>query len=125
MATVARSPILAALAITLAVTALSCGTCPPSPSITSISPASATAGGSQFLLTVNADDFRHDSLVRWNGSFRVTTFVSSHEVVATIATTDIAQSGTVLVSVFNPPEGGTTFVSGGIGVMSTTLPIGG
>ena len=44
-------------AITLA-TALSCGTCPPFPSISSISPAGATAGGSQFLLTVNGNDFR-------------------------------------------------------------------
>jgi hypothetical protein len=63
MATVARSPVLAVLAIALAVAALSCGTCPPVPSVTSLSPASATAGGSQFLLTVNGDDFRHDSVV--------------------------------------------------------------
>jgi hypothetical protein len=32
-------------------------------------PNSATAGGSQFLLTVDGNDFRHDSLVSWNGSF--------------------------------------------------------
>jgi hypothetical protein len=32
----------------------------------------------------------------------------------------MAQSGTVLVSVFNPPEQGTNFVSGGIGVTSIT-----
>ncbi|MGD1082963.1 MAG: IPT/TIG domain-containing protein, partial [Candidatus Sulfotelmatobacter sp.] len=107
------------LAIALTVTVLSCGTCPPLPSVTSLSPASATAGGSQFLLTVNGNDFHHDSVVSWNGSFRVTTFVSSHKLVVTITTTDIAQPETVLVSVFNPPEGGTTFVSGGIGVMST------
>jgi hypothetical protein len=103
------------LAITLAVTVLSCGTCPPSLSVTSISPASTTAGGSQFLLTVSGNDVRYDSLVSWNGSFQVTTFVSSHELVATITATDIAQSGSVLVSVFNPPEGGTTFVSVGSG----------
>ena len=120
MATVARSPVLAALAIALAVTAVSCGTCPPFPSIASISPASATAGSGQFLLTVNGNNFRHDSVVNWSGSFVVTTFVSSHELVAAITAADIAQPGTSLVSVFNPPEGGTTFVSGGIGVMSST-----
>jgi IPT/TIG domain-containing protein len=120
LATVARSTVLAALAITLAVTALSCGTCPPFPSITSISPANATAGGSQFLLTVNGNDFRHDSLVKWNGSFRVTTFVSTHQLSAVITAADIAQPGMVAVFVFNPPEGGTTFVSGAIGVMSAT-----
>jgi IPT/TIG domain len=54
----------------------------------------------QFLLTVSGNDFRHDSLVSWNGSFLATTFVSSHERVATITATDVAQSGTVLVSVF-------------------------
>jgi IPT/TIG domain len=118
-----RSPVLAVMAITLAVLALSCGTCPPVPSVTSLSPASATAGGTHFLLTVSGNDFRHDPLVSWNGSFRVTTFVSSYELVVTITATDIAKPGTVLVFVFNPPEGGTTFVSGGIGAMSNpTFP---
>ncbi len=115
----ARAPVLAVLAITLG-TALSCGTCPPFPSVTSISPSSTTAGGGQFLLTVNGDDFRHDSVVNWNGSFVVTTFVSAHQLSAIIPVADIAQPGTVVVFVVNPPEGGTTFVSGGIGVMSTT-----
>ena len=120
MATAARSPVWAVLAITLAVIGLSCGTCPPFQSITSISPASGTAGGSQFLLTVNGKDFRRDSVVNWSGSFRVTTFVSTHQLFALITAADIAQPGTVLVSAFNPPDGGTTFVSGGIGVTSTT-----
>ena len=111
--------LISVLAITL-VTVLSCGICPPAPSITSISPSSATAGNNEFLLTVNGNDFRRDSVVSWNDSFRVTTFISSHELVATITAMDIAQPGTVLVYVFNPPGGGTTFVSGGIGVMSTT-----
>lgn len=116
----ARLPVLAVLAIVLLVTALSCGTCPTVPSITSLSPASATAGRSQFLMTVNGDDFRHDSVVNWNGSFVLTTFVSTHRLVAVIPAADIAQPGTVMVFVLNPPEGGTTLVSGGIGVMSTT-----
>jgi len=107
------------LVITL-VTALSCGTCPPAPSITSTSPAIATAGGSQFLLTVDGNDFRHDSVVNWSGSFVVTTFVSTHQLFAVIPAVGIAQPGAVAVFVLNPPEGGTTFVSGGIGVMSTT-----
>jgi IPT/TIG domain len=119
MARATRLALTSVLAITLA-TALSCGICAPAPSITSISPSSATEGGSQFLLTVNGNDFRRDSVVSWNGSFRVTSFVSSRQLVAAITATDIAQPGTVLVFVFNPPEGGTTFVSGAIGVRSTT-----
>jgi len=119
MARAPRWTLTSALAIML-VTVPSCGTCPPFPSIASISPATATAGGSQFLLTVNGNDFRHDSVVNWNGSFVVTSFVSTHQLLAAITAADIAQPGTVAVSVFNPPEGGTTFVSGGIGVLSTT-----
>jgi hypothetical protein len=111
--------LISVLAIALAIV-VSCGTCPPSPSIASISPTSTTAGGNEFLLTFNGNGFRRDSVVSWNTSFRVTTFVSSHQLVAVITAADIAQPGTVVVSVFNPPEGGTTFVSGGIGVMSTT-----
>jgi hypothetical protein len=91
MARASRLALISVLALAMVV---SCGTCPPAPSITSISPSSATAGGSQFLLTVNGNDFQRDSVVSWNGSFRVTTFISSHELVATITATEIAQSGT-------------------------------
>jgi hypothetical protein len=117
MATMARSPLLAVLAIGLVVTTPSCGTCPPAPSVASISPSSATAGSSQLLLTVNGNDFRRYSLVVWNGSYQVTSFVSSHQLLAVIPAADIAQPGTALVFVFNPPEGSTTF--GGTWVMST------
>jgi hypothetical protein len=82
--------------------------------------ATATAGGSQFLLIANGNDFRRDSVVNWNGSFVVTTFMSTHQLFAVITAAEIAQPGAVAVFVFNPPEGGTTFVSGGIGVTSTT-----
>jgi hypothetical protein len=59
MATRARLPILAVLTITLAA-AVCCGTCPPAPPIASLSPSSATAGGSQLPLTVNGNGFRRD-----------------------------------------------------------------
>ena len=110
MARTPRLALLTVLAITLAMF-VSCGTCSPAPSITSITPRSATAGGSQFLLTVNGNDFRHDSVVSWNGSSVLTTFVSSHQLVASSTATDIQEPGTVLVSVFNPPEDSTTSVS--------------
>lgn len=118
MALMARSPVLAMLAIALTVAILSCGTCPPAPYITSISPSSATAGRSQFLLTVHGDNFRFDSVVIWNESFSATNFISSQQLVATIPATDFRQPGTVPVSVFNPPEGGTRFVDAGL--VSTT-----
>ena len=119
MARARRLALTSVIAIML-VAALSCGTCPPAPSVTSLSPSSATSGSNQFLLTVNGNDFLRDSVVAWNGSSLVTTFVSNRQLVAAISGRDIIQAGTVLVSVFNPPQGGTTFVSGAIGVMSTT-----
>jgi hypothetical protein len=81
------------LTITLALGCLSCGVCVPRPSISGISPKSATAGGNSFLLTVDGSDFRRDSAVSWNGSFRVTSFVSSDRLVAAITTADIANPG--------------------------------
>jgi hypothetical protein len=79
-----------------------------------------TSSTTREALTVNGDNFRHDSVVNWNGSALVKTVVSTHQLFAVITAEDIAQPGTVAVFVFNPREGGTTFVSGGIGAMSTT-----
>jgi len=45
----------------------------PLPVITSLSPASATAGGPGFTLSVNGGTFHRGSVVRWNGSDRSTT----------------------------------------------------
>ena len=112
----ARSSRLYLLTISLALVCSSCGVCTPRPFINSISPGNTTAGGNQFMLTVNGSDFRRDSLVSWNGSFRVTTFVSSHQLGAAITAADIAQPGMVLVFVFNPPETNTTSFSGAIGM---------
>lgn len=72
-------------------------------------------------MTVDGTDFRRNSVVSWNGSFRVTSFVSSHSLLAAITAADIADPGMVLVFVFNPPENNTTRVSGAIGVNTVTV----
>ena len=72
------------------------------------------------MLTVNGSDFRHDSSVSWNGSLRVTTFVSSHQLKAAVTAADIAQPGMVLLFVVNPPGATTTSVSGAIGMGTIT-----
>jgi hypothetical protein len=89
--------------------------------ITSISPTTTITGRDRFVLTVNGNDFRHDSSVSWNGSLRVTTFVSSHQLRAAITAADIAKPRTVLVSVLNPPGTSTTSVSGAIGMGTNTV----
>jgi trimeric autotransporter adhesin len=80
----------------------------PTPSVTSLSPSSATAGDPAFTLTVNGSSFVSGATVEWNGSARVTTFVSSTQLTAAIPATDIATAGTVQVTVVNPSPGGGT-----------------
>ncbi|MCS6881536.1 MAG: IPT/TIG domain-containing protein [Chloroflexaceae bacterium] len=74
----------------------------PVPAITSLSPASATAGGDTFTLTVNGSGFSNNSVVRWNGTPRSTTFVSATQLTAQIPASDIAAAGTANVTVLNP-----------------------
>ncbi|MBI3693655.1 MAG: SBBP repeat-containing protein [Acidobacteria bacterium] len=74
--------------------------------VASLSPASATAGGAGFVLTVNGSSFVSTSVVRWNGDARLTTFVSSTQLRAFIPASDIAAPGAAQVTVLNPAPGG-------------------
>lgn len=78
----------------------------PAPTITSLSPNSATAGGAAFTLTVNGTGFLNSSTVWWNGAQRTTQFVSATQVTASISANDIASAGTANVVVQNPAPGG-------------------
>jgi uncharacterized protein (TIGR03437 family) len=78
----------------------------PMPVISSLNPNSANAGGAAFTLTVNGSGFIASSVVRWQGSDRTTTFVSSTQLSAAISVSDIANVGTANVTVFNPPSSG-------------------
>src|SRR5262245_49515287 len=69
------------------------------PTLSSISPSSTTAGGGAFTLTANGTNFTSSSVVRWNGSNRTTTFVSSTRLRAAITAADIAGAGTASVTV--------------------------
>jgi len=72
------------------------------PTITSINPSTATAGGAGFTLTVNGTNFVNGtSVVRWNGSNRTTSFVNSGQLTATIPASDIATAGTFPITVAN------------------------
>jgi hypothetical protein len=80
----------------------------PVPTLTSLSPTSAVAGGLAFTLTVNGSNFLSTSVVRWNASDRATTFVSAAQLTASIPASDLAAAGTAEVTVFNPTPGGGT-----------------
>jgi len=72
------------------------------PTITGLSPSSASVGGPSFMLTVYGNNFTNDSMVKWNGSSRSTTYVSGNQLTATIWESDLSVPGTANVTVQNP-----------------------
>jgi len=80
----------------------------PVPTISSLVPSTATAGGATFNLTVNGTGFFTGSVVRWNGTDRPTAYSSATQLVAPISAGDIMAAGTAQVTVFNPAPGGGT-----------------
>ncbi len=78
---------------------------PGPPVIGSLSPAGAPVGGAAFTLTIDGSGFTSTSVVRWNGTNRVTTFASSSRVRASIPASDLAVIGTAQVTVFDPVTG--------------------
>jgi hypothetical protein len=77
----------------------------PAPTITSVAPDSALTG-SAFTLTVNGTGFGSTTVIRWNGTDKTTTFVSSTRVTASISAADAASAGTASITVVNPAPGG-------------------
>ena len=65
-------------------------------------PDTAKPGSAGFTLTVNGTGFFSGGVVKWNGSSRATTFVSSSQLKASILSSDIAKAGTASVTVVNP-----------------------
>ena len=82
----------------------------PLPSISSISPSSATAGGPALTLTVNGTNFVAESTIQWMGSNRATAYLSATQLTASITAADIAKAGTVALNVFSPAPGGGTSI---------------
>jgi YVTN family beta-propeller protein len=110
---------LCALFLSLAMSGLtSCGgsgskgqTPPPqnqTPTITSISPNTAAAGGAAFTLTINGTNFVASSMVNFGGAAATATFVNSMQLTAAIPASSIASAGTSAVTVTNPAPGGGT-----------------
>ncbi|MEW6721532.1 MAG: polysaccharide deacetylase family protein [Thermodesulfobacteriota bacterium] len=78
------------------------------PAVASLAPSYAHAGGSGLTLTIDGSNFVAGSVVRWNGSARTTTFVSSTRLQASIPASDLSAAGTAAVTVNTPPPGGGT-----------------
>jgi hypothetical protein len=70
------------------------------PTVSSLSPASAKAGGDAFTLTVNGSNFAANDAVTWNGTVLATVFVNSTQVTGSVPANDIASVGPASVAVF-------------------------
>ena len=76
------------------------------PTITGLSPTSATAGSAAFTLTVSGSNFTPTSTVMWNGQARATTYVAAATLSAQITAADVAALSTASVTVSNAATGG-------------------
>jgi len=72
----------------------------------SLSPRAASPGSASVKMTVNGANFGTKSVVNWNGAPLATTFVSGHQLTATIPTTDLATAGTGSITGSTPTPGG-------------------
>jgi hypothetical protein len=76
------------------------------PTITSLSPASATAGAAAQTLTINGTKFLSTSTVTYHAVAHTPTFISSTQLTITLSAGDQATAGTYAVVVTNPAPGG-------------------
>lgn len=74
----------------------------PVPVISGLNPASVSAGGAAFVLTVNGSNLVNGATVLWNGVACPTTYVNSSQLTASINESYIAQGRTISVMVRNP-----------------------
>ena len=82
---------------------------PPLPTITKLSPESATAGGPAFLLTISGTNFTTDISAKWNNTSLTTTYGNATTVWAVIPPNLIAATGKANITVTT--AGGTSVTS--------------
>lgn len=78
----------------------------PRPGIISISPSSANAGSGGKTVTITGSNFIPNSVARWNGSNRPTTFIDYSHLLVQLSPSDMVGSGGRYITVFNPGPGG-------------------
>ena len=78
----------------------------PLPSITSLSPASVTAGSGAVNVVVTGAGFVQSSIASFAGNGRPTTVQSATQLTMALTAADLANAGSVKVTVANPVPGG-------------------
>lgn len=71
------------------------------PTLTSLSPDSAKAGGAAFVVTATGTNFTSDAVINWNGAALTTTYVSATTLTASVPATNIDSAGTASITVTN------------------------
>nr|WP_246408963.1 IPT/TIG domain-containing protein [Granulicella aggregans] len=77
----------------------------PTPSVSSISPAYIPQGLA-VTLTISGSGFESNSVVKWNGSARPTTFFSTNTLTVALTAADVPSAGNGQIAVSNPGPGG-------------------
>jgi hypothetical protein len=80
----------------------------PSPSLSSLSPNSATHGAGDFEMRLGGSGFGANAFIEWNGTFVATSFIGPSQLVAYIPAALVATAGSASVTVTNPAPGGGT-----------------
>lgn len=80
----------------------------PAPALASISPSATVPGSAAFTLFVQGGNFQANSVVRWNGADRQTTFISGTQLQAQITAADVANAGMANVTVLTTNGGEST-----------------
>jgi hypothetical protein len=78
----------------------------PAPNATSLSQDSAPVGSAGFTLTITGTNFIANSVVKWNGSARTTTFLGGTQLSIAVSGSDLSLAAAAQVSVSNPAPGG-------------------
>jgi len=78
------------------------------PTLSGISPVSATVGSGPITLTATGSGFAQSSVVQVNSDDRTTTFVSGTQLTATLTANDLATAGLRSITVNNPGGGTST-----------------
>lgn len=78
----------------------------PVPTESSLSPTGAIVGSAGIALNVSGVNFTSSSTVQVNGTSRATTFVNAGLVQISLLAADLAQAGSLNISVSNPAPGG-------------------
>jgi uncharacterized protein (TIGR03437 family) len=98
------------------------------PTLTAISPGSATAGTAAFTLTATGANFTAAEAIAWNGTALTTNFVSATQLTATVPASLVASAGTANITVSSATGSQTFTITAAIPVPLITaggvVPIG-